>query len=156
MYRNGSLKRKFFCSLHWQKHSKSCQPLLNDQSRHMQINKTIKTGKIEDSDAFFKVASPEYACVDKSIIHVTAHERRAPINKLSRSQTLKTQQVESFTHPRKTSKSFSRHRPGRCVCARENLDYLSSFAKLSVSVKSIIPWQSVINGSQYYLGICRS
>ena len=65
---------------------------LNDQSPHIQINET------EYSEVFFKVQhrhdNPvtclECARVNKSIIYVTTLERKAPINKLSRS---KTQQV---------------------------------------------------------------
>ena len=63
---------------------------------------------MEDNDVFFEVehihdnavASPKYARATKSIIYVTMHERKAPINNLSRR---KTQQIETFTHMRITS-----------------------------------------------------
>ena len=48
----------------------------------------------------YAVASVEY------VAYVTAHERKVPINKLSRSKTPETQQVEGFTHSRKTSDFF--------------------------------------------------
>ena len=71
----------------------------------MNINETAKETK---KRRFFRgghrhdnlVASFEYARVNKSIIYVTMHERKAPINNLSRR---KTQQIETFTHMRITS-----------------------------------------------------
>ena len=71
----------------------------------------------------YSVASLDYECVNKSIIYVTTCERKAPINKLSRNEALKTQQVQGFTHTRLTSDLFSRHQPGWyvCVCLFNNI-----------------------------------
>ena len=66
--------------------------------------------------------------------YVKTHEKKAPINKLSRS---KTQQVGSFTHI--TTDYFSRPLLGWYIGTRKNFAYLGSFAKVSVPVKSIIP-----------------
>ena len=76
------------------------RPGLNDQQRHMQINKTVKNRKnYAFSEVEHKhnnsVTSLDYARDNKSIIYVTTYEREAPINMLSHS---KTQQVGSFTH----------------------------------------------------------
>ena len=68
--------------------------------------------KPEDSDFFSKRQSShksKWVCVNKSIIYVKTHERKAPINKLSRNNTLKTQQVEVFAHLRKINDPFIRH-----------------------------------------------
>ena len=81
------------------------------------------------------VTSLEYACVNKSILYVTTHKRKAPINMLSRSKTPKPQQVEGFTHMRITSTYFSHHKLRWHV---ENLACLSSYAKAPVPLKSII------------------
>ena len=45
------------------------------------------------------VASHGYARVNKSIIYIATHERRALINKLSRSKAPKTNLVEHCQHP---------------------------------------------------------
>ena len=66
--------------------------------------------KIKETDGFFKlehrhdysITSLECARVNKSIIYVTTHVRKAPIHMLSRRKTPKTQQVECFTHTRIT------------------------------------------------------
>ena len=65
-------------------------------------------------------------------------QRKAPGNKLSCSKTPKTQQVEGFPHLKKQV-IFSGHCPRCCVCPHNNLACLGSFAKVSVSVQSIIP-----------------
>ena len=44
------------------------------------------------------VTSLEHAHVNQSIIYITTHERKAPINVLSRRKTTKTKQVEGFTY----------------------------------------------------------
>ena len=101
-----------------------------------------------ESDFFYEVdhrhvkqvASLEYSCVNKSIVYVITHERKARINTLSRSKSPKTQQVEGFTHMIVISNVFSRHRLGWYVCTRENFAYSNSIAKVSVPVKSLIPW----------------
>ena len=103
-----------------------------------------------ESDFFYEVdhrhvkqvASLEYSCVNKSIVYVITHERKARINTLSRSKSPKTQQVEGFTHMIVISNVFSRHRLGWYVCTRENFAYSNSFAKVSIPVKSLIPWAS--------------
>ena len=74
-------------------------------------------------------------------MYVTAHERNAPINMLSRSKkTPKTQYGEGFTHMRITRDLLvATDQDGACICAHENFAHLSLFEKVSVPVKSIIP-----------------
>ena len=70
-------------------------PEMNDQSRHVQMNKTARNQKNlrklhrqENS-----VASLEHAHINLAIIYVTTHEQKAPINMLSHNKTPKIQQV---------------------------------------------------------------
>ena len=61
----------------------------NDQSRHMQINKAARNkesyavaeAQNKHGNSF---ASREYAHLNKSIIYITSHKQKAPINMLSR------------------------------------------------------------------------
>ena len=54
----------------------------------------------------------------------------------------KTQQVEGFTHPRKTSKFFNFRQPRHYVWAGENFAYSGPLVKFSILVQSIIPYFS--------------
>ena len=71
-------------------------PEMNDQSRHVQINETVRNQKNLRKLHRHEnpVASLEHAHVNLSIIHVTTHEQKAPINMLSHNKTPKIQQVE--------------------------------------------------------------
>ena len=85
------------------------------------------------------VASLEYARVNKSIIYFTTRERKSPINRLSHSKILKTQQVEGLTHPKKASDFLVTAHRDSTFAPPENLAYISFFAKFFVSVKFLIP-----------------
>ena len=72
------------------------RPEMNDQSRHVQINETVRNQenlrKLHRHEN--PVASLEHTHVNLSIIYVTTHEQKAPINMLSHNKTPKIQQVE--------------------------------------------------------------
>ena len=78
----------------------------------MQINEPVRNEKYR-SEAFFLVehrhnnpiASLDYARVNKSILYLTMHKQKAPINMLVCS---KTQHVEGFTHKEITSDILGR------------------------------------------------
>ena len=99
--------------------------------------------KTENRDAFSKVerrhsnrvASPDYAHVNNSIIYIATHKRNAPINMLSCSKAPNTQQVEHFQHPRKPA-IFSVVTSRYAMLAPVKLvSYLSSLAKVFISVR---------------------
>ena len=59
-----------------------------------------------------------------------SNEQKAPINLLPRRKASKTQQVENYEHPRKSSDFSSFHQPGRYIGAgKENFAYISSLQK---------------------------
>ena len=69
-----------------------------------------ETKKTEEREAFSELdrdmtiqSQVSNLQVNKSIVYVTTHEWKAPINKLSRSNKPKIQQVEGFAYVRITS-----------------------------------------------------
>ena len=65
---------------------------------------------------------------------------KAPIYTLSRSKALKTQQICHYRYAKKTSGLFLLYDTGVDFSSRNNFANLDTFAKVSVSVESIIPW----------------
>ena len=53
------------------------------------------------------MASFGYALINKSIMYITMQKKKAPIFKISRSETLETQQVPGYKHKRKTGGLFN-------------------------------------------------
>ena len=124
---------------------------LNDWLQCVQINKTIKNNKTEESGVISEVeyehdnpdVSLDYASVNKSILYFD--DCKAPID-----THLKTQQVEHWEHTRKICDIFSRQQPVEVRWHHKNFAYSGSFAKLSVSVKPIIPWlKKLVNWSYF-------
>ena len=82
-------------------------------------------------------------------------QKKAPIYKLSRSKAPTTQQICHYKHARKTTRLFYCTTGALIFSSYNNLANLSSFAKVSVPVQSVIPrskgfmfwelWHSVIN-----------
>ena len=101
----------------------------------------------KESDAVSKVkhghndsvTSLKYACVNKSIIYIIMHKEKTPIYKVSHSKALKTMQICSYRHARKTSRPFSLYDMSVDLSSRKKFANLGSFAKVSVSVITIIP-----------------
>ena len=74
-----------------------------------------------------------------SIIYLIMHKEKAPIYKSSRSKAAKTQQICHYRHVRKTCCLFMLHDTDAGVSSYGNFANLGSFAKVFVSVQSIIP-----------------
>ena len=80
------------------------------------------------------------ARVIKSIIYIMMCKEKAPIYKSSRSKAPKIQQICDYRHVRKTIVLFLLHNMGVGFSSRNDFANLRSFAKVSVPVGSIIPW----------------
>ena len=94
-------RNAYWCSV-------ACRPTphvgLNDQSRYIQINKTIRDEENRRQWKSFHehlVANLYNARIHMSIIYMYVDERKLLINKFSRSTTPKTQHARCFTHLRK-------------------------------------------------------
>ena len=66
---------------------------MHDQSRHVQINERVKKLHRHENP----VASLEHTHINLSIIYVTTHEQKAPINMLSRNKTPKNNKLQKFS-----------------------------------------------------------
>ena len=125
------LLRQLFSTLGWPIGCVAC----------ITTNKTIKKRKTVTTFSEMEhrhdepVASFECACVNKSIIYVTIHKQKTPINMLSRSKALNTANFGLQAYKRNqwifllhlTSVYFSTHNRS------SNIGY---FAKVSITVKS--------------------
>ena len=113
-----------------------------DQSRHMRINETIR-GKTEDSKAFSEVTINRTSQSHVLVVHALTSplymlkrdQRKAPINKVSRSGTPKTQQIDDFMDPSKSVISLVATKwDGTCV---EKFP-CKSFVSVKLSKKVVI------------------
>ena len=102
----------------------------NYLSWHIQINVEISNEESQRQWSIFWSGTYTWWSSRKS----PRGSRNAPINKLSRSKALKTQQVEHGQRLRKTSDFSSFHRPRRYVSTHKIFAYLDYFAKVSVSI----------------------
>ena len=80
-----------------------------------------------------------HALTSPLYMYAATRERKSPINRLSHSKILKTQQVEGLTHPKKASDFLVTAHRDSTFAPPENLAYISFFAKFFVSVKFLIP-----------------
>ena len=79
---------------------------LNNQLQCMQINKTTQNEKrLKTVTPFLKLKSKSIQ-LQNLTMYVTTHERKAPIDMLSRNKAPKTQQVEHYQHLKKQPVTF--------------------------------------------------
>ena len=97
----------------------------------------------EESDAIFEVkhrhGNPVISLQCASVIHIAMHENKAPIYKLSHSNTPNYSKFR-LTDIRENRCTFLWCRTGVDISSRNNFANLGSFAKVSVPLESIIPY----------------
>ena len=121
----------------------ACRPGLkwNGEKWKSDISGAVSKVKHRHSDL---VANFQCASINKSTMYVTMHKRKAPINTLSRSKAPKRQLVAGYKHSSKTSGLFKvLNKP--ILCAWNNFANLCFFAKVSIPVKSLTPWYSILD-----------
>ena len=138
--------------------SSALQPGLSNQSWHVQINEEATNENNRRKWRYFWVGTKKWqyshkpwdAHVNKSIMYVTARELKATFNMSSRKKKTPKAKRVGFMHMWITSNCFSHSQLGWYVEARENFAYLSSYAKASVPVKSIIPCTYLLSSGVVY------
>ena len=81
-----------------------------------------------------------HALPSQLYMYIMTHKEKAPIYKLSRSKVFKTQQICHYRKTRKTRVPFSLYDIDIDFSYRNYLANSGSLAKVSVPVRSIIPW----------------